>query len=319
VGRLRLLAIAAVFGGLAASAESVLRAGDADQGIATPYEIGPGDVIQVTVLGQASFSGEFTVGADGIMPYPFLGKVKAAEMSPAELERKLTTLLSEGYLKRPQIAVTVKQYRSQKVYVTGEVKTPGPYGLRPERTLLSLLQDVGELNPTAGHELIVVRQPPMPPAPEPWPSPSPVAEGGGTEPAPEASPSPSPSPLPMPRPGPALPGEVPGSTVFRINLRELRAGYPDRDIHLQVGDTVYVPKASQVYVTGHVARPGSFRYEEGQTVFQVLALAGGVTERGSEKGVRLIRMVDGKRRELKPRPTDVVQAEDTIHVPERFF
>jgi polysaccharide biosynthesis/export protein len=279
------------------------------------YEIGPGDVLQVTVLGQAPFSGEFTVGADGIMPYPFLGKVKASELSPAELERKLTTLLSEGYLRRPQVSVTVKQYRSQKVYVTGEVKSPGPYGLRPERTLLSLLQDVGELAPTAGHEVVVVRQPPMPPAAEPAPWPDDADENGDVDP----SPAPSTSPVPMPRPGPALPGEVPGSEIFRINLRELRAGYPDRDIRLQVGDTVHFPKAAQVYVTGHVARPGTFRFEEGQTVFQVLAMAGGVTERGAEKGVRLVRLVDGKRKELKAKPTDIVQAEDTLHVPERFF
>lgn len=307
MGRLRLSTLAAVVGALVAVPLASQE----------PYEIGTGDVLQVVVLGQTAFSGEFTVGTDGIMPYPFLGKVKASEMSPAELERKLTTLLSEGYLKHPQVAVTVKEYRSQRVYVTGEVKSPGPYGLRPQRTLLSLMQDVGELNPTAGHEVIVVRQPPMPPSPEPWPSPVPEAENGGGEPAP--SPSPSPSPLPMPRPGPALPGEVPGSEVFRINLRELRAGYPDRDIRLQVGDTIYIPKAAQVYVTGHVARPGAFRYEEGQTVFQVLALAGGVTERGSEKGIRIIRLVEGRRREQRARHTDIIQAEDTVHVPERFF
>jgi polysaccharide biosynthesis/export protein len=274
------------------------------------YEIGPGDVLQVTVLGQPTFSGEFTVGPDGIMPYPFLGKVKASAMSPVELERKLTTLLSEGYLRRPQVAVTVKQFKSQKVYVMGEVKSPGPYGLRPERTLLSLLHDVGELPQSAGHEVLVVRQPPMPPPASDAP---PAGENGDGE---AVAP---PSPPPMPRPGPALPGEVPGSEVFRVNLRELRSGYPERDLRLQVGDTIYIPKAAQIYVTGHVIRPGSFRFEEGQTVFQALALAGGATERGSGKGVKIIRMVDGKRKELKAKPTDIVQAEDTVHVPERFF
>ena len=44
-----------------------------------------------------------------------------------------------------------------------------------------------------------------------------------------------------------------------------------------------------------------------------------MTERGAEKGVRLVRLVDGKRKELKAKPTDIVQAEDTLHVPERFF
>src|SRR5207247_4189786 len=66
------------------------------------------------------------------------------------------------------------------------------------------------------------------------------------------------------RPGPPLPGEVPGSEVFRISLRELKAGYPEKNILLQAKDTVYLPKASQVYVLGHVARPGAYRYEEGK-------------------------------------------------------
>jgi polysaccharide biosynthesis/export protein len=89
------------------------------------YEIGPGDVVQVAVLGQPSFSGDFTVDGEGIIPYPFLGKVKASALSPAELERKLVTLLSDGYLRRPQVSVFVKQYRSQRVHVIGEVKNPG--------------------------------------------------------------------------------------------------------------------------------------------------------------------------------------------------
>ena len=55
------------------------------------------------------------------------------------------------------------------------------------------------------------------------------------------------------------------------------------------------------------------------TVFQALALAGSVTERGSMKRVRVIRLVDGRRKELNLKPTDVLEPEDTVHVPERFF
>jgi polysaccharide biosynthesis/export protein len=261
------------------------------------YEIGPGDVLQVAVLGQPTMSGEMPVDTTGFLNFPFLGKVKAAGMSAPELERKLTTLLSEGYLKRPQVAVTVRQYKSQRVFVTGEVAKPGPYGLRPDRSLLALIQDVGDFTNQIGHEVLVIRPP----------SPAPASETQDGEPPPPA------------RPGPALPGEVPGSEIFRVNLRELRAGYPGKDMGLQPGDTVYFPKAAQIYVTGHVARPGSFRFEEGLTVFQVLALAGSVTERGSEKGVRIIRLVDGKRKEIRPKLSDVVLPEDTVHVPERFF
>jgi polysaccharide export outer membrane protein len=347
---------------------------------ASEYEIGPADVLNVVVLGQAPMSGEMAVDGDGMLNFPFLGRVKASGLSPSELERKLITLLSDGYLKRPQVSVSVKQYRSQRVFVTGEVLRPGPYGLRPDRSLLTLLQDVGDLTPNVGHEVIVIRAPPpapwtpippeapsaevAPPAAEPEPEPvpappmvEPVGEDRSNghdedkpkkkkdrdkkarekeerekaerekaerekeerekEAAPEAvAPTPAPTPTPLAR---ALyPGEVAGSQIFRLNLRDIRSGYPDKDMQLEVGDTVYLPKAAQFYVSGHVARPGAFRYEEGLTVFQALALAGNPTERGSNK-VKLIRLVDGRRKELRPKLSDPVLPEDTLHVPERFF
>ena len=55
-----------------------------------------------------------------------LGKLKASEHSAKELERKLTTLLADGYVKRPQVTVAVQEYKSQRVFVTGEVARPGP-------------------------------------------------------------------------------------------------------------------------------------------------------------------------------------------------
>jgi polysaccharide export outer membrane protein len=270
-----------------------------------PYEIGAGDVIQVLVLGQPTLSGDFSVGTDGIVPYPFIGHVKAAGMSPAELERKLATLLGDGYLRHPQVSVTVKQFKSQRIFVTGEIPRPGPYGLRPDRKLSSLLQDVGDLGTNVGHEVVVIRPP--------------DAASTPTEPTTEDGSERAPSPAPSPREGPMLPGEVEGAQVYHVNLRELRSGYPDRDIQLQVGDTVYFPKAAHVYVTGFVARPGTFAYEEGLTVYQAINLAGGVTERGSEKGVRIVRLVEGKRKTIRPKINEVVQPEDTVQVPERFF
>jgi polysaccharide export outer membrane protein len=83
-------------------------------------------------------------------------------------------------------------------------------------------------------------------------------------------------------------------------------------------DTVYFPRAANVYVVGHVARPGPLRFQEGLTVLQALTLAGGVTERGSQK-VRIVRIVEGKQVEVKPKMTDLLQPEDTVKVPERFF
>jgi polysaccharide export outer membrane protein len=294
---------------------------------AQEYEIGPADVLNVIVLGQAPMTGEMTVDPGGMLSFPFLGPVKASGLSPAELERKLITLLSDGYLKRPQVSVSVKQFKSHRVFVTGEVQKPGPYGLRPDRSLSTLLQDVGDLTPNVGHEVIVVRAPA--PVEAPWPSDAPAAEtpageegsngsDRGDEDEEREAPAPTPAPTPTPLTRPLYPGEVPGSQIFRLNLRDIRSGYPDKDMPLEVGDTVFLPKAAQFYVSGHVAKPGAYRFEEGLTVFQALALAGNPTERGSNK-VKLVRLVDGKRKEFRPKMTDPVLPDDTLHVPERFF
>lgn len=301
--------------------------------LATPqdaYEIGPADVLKIVVLGQDQVSGEFTVDRQGMIQFPFLGSVKASEMSPRDLERKLTTLLSDGYLKRPQIAVTVKESLSQRVYVTGEVKKPGAYGLRADRSLRALLAEIGELAPDAGHEVVVIRPPKLEPAPAETPSPSPPPpeaekgveessqEGGKQEQREQPDPEPTPKPSPTPTPDPSLPGALPGSEVFRLSLREVRSGHPEKDFQVETGDTIYLPKAAQVYVTGFVFRPGAVRFEEGMTVYKAVSLAGGVTERGSSKA-KVVRIVDGKRKELKAKPTDLLLPEDTIVVPERFF
>jgi polysaccharide export outer membrane protein len=281
------------------------------------YEIGPGDVLKVVVLGQAEMTGSFTVGPDGLVGFPILGKVKASENTTLELERKLTILLADGILKRPQVTVTVGEYGSQKVFVTGEVLRPGQYPLKSDRTLLALLGDVGGLGPNAGHEVIVVRPPAGSAATAPVGGPlslgTPVPDDDALFPAEvQAAASPATG-------IPGLPFLAPGSEVFRISLLELQSGNPEKNIGLRAGDTVYFPKAAQVYVMGSVARPGTYRYQEGMTVMQALTLAGGATERGSGGRTKVIRIVDGKKVERKVTATELVLPEDTLVVPERFF
>ncbi len=275
--------------------------------LADEYEIGPGDVLHVVVLHQPEMTGDFPVDADGLLSFPVLGKVKASAMSTRELERKLTTLLADGYLKRPQVTIEVHEYRSQIVFVTGEVQRPGRYALKADRSLLALLGDIGPLTANAGHE-VVVMHPPVgvagPALPPPTASPPTTGDAPG-------------SPDAAPPAGSSL--EIPGADVFHISLQELQSGNPERNILLQAGDTVYVPRAAQIYVTGSVAKPGPYRFQEGTTLLQALTVAGGVTERGSSKRVKVIRTVAGKKQEIKLQMSDLVQPEDTIVVPERFF
>jgi polysaccharide export outer membrane protein len=284
------------------------------------YEIGSGDVISVVVIGQPQMTGNFPVDPQGMVNFPILGKVRAGQHTTLELERKLTTLLADGILRRPQVTVSVAEYGSQRVFVTGEVQKPGRYPLKADRTLLALLGDIGTLGPNVGHEVIVVRPQaapldgdavaPEPPAGTPGPGKDKDKKDG--EPAAGEAATPTAA-------VPGLPFVAPGSEVFRVSLLELQSGNPERNILLNAGDTVYFPRASQVYVMGSVARPGPYRYQEGMTVLQALTLAGGVTERGSEGRTKVVRIVNGKKVEKKVKPTDLVGPEDTLVVPERFF
>ena len=300
--------------------------------VAADYEIGRGDLLKVSVVGQAEMTGSFTVDAEGMIAFPVLGKVKAADHTLQELEKKLTTLLADGFLKRPQVTVTVGEYGSQKVFVAGEVQKPGQYALKSDRTLLVLLGDIGPLTQNAGHEVIVVRPAAATASPPAGgiaaPSPSKAGADDGLFPAdkpsesaqqPETAAASETSAPPAPVVIPGLPFVPPGAEIYRVSLLELQSGNPEKNLSLQAGDTVFFPRASQVYVMGSVARPGPYRYQEGMTVLQVLTMAGGATERGSAGRTKFVRLVNGKKVETKARPADVVQPEDTLYVPERFF
>jgi polysaccharide export outer membrane protein len=260
-----------------------------------------------------------------MVSFPILGKVKASATTTLELERKLTVLLADGILKRPQVTVTVGEYGSQKVFVTGEVQRPGQYSLKADRSLLALLGDVGALGSNVGHEVIVVRPPAGAPIATGPVVPLSLTEEPGKTPATETSSKETPSATSPAEAAaqdsgiPGLPFVAPGSEVFRISLLELQSGNPEKNITLRAGDTVYFPKASQVYVMGSVARPGPYRYQEGMTVLQALTLAGGATERGSAGRTKVVRIVNGKKVEKKVKATELVLPEDTLVVPERFF
>src|SRR5260370_42125944 len=103
------------------------------------YTIGPRDVLGITVWGQADLSRDYGVDPDGFIPFPLIGRVKAAGSTPKELATQLTELLGKDYLVNPQVIVAVKEYLSQKVQVLGAAEKPGVYYLTGPTTLLKIL------------------------------------------------------------------------------------------------------------------------------------------------------------------------------------
>jgi polysaccharide export outer membrane protein len=97
-------------------------------------------------------------------------------------------------------------------------------------------------------------------------------------------------------------------------------GRVGRDIFLQDGDTIFVPKAQTFYITGFVRNPGSLVWEPGVTVHQAIALAGGLTDRGSDRRITAKRVMrDGKVAEVKLNLESKVEPNDTISIPAKIF
>jgi polysaccharide export outer membrane protein len=103
--------------------------------------------------------------------------------------------------------------------------------------------------------------------------------------------------------------------------RVFGGGDRQSDLVLENNDVVFVDRAPQVYIYGEVQRPGSMRIERGMTVMQALAAGGGLTQRGTEKGIRVHRHDEstGKVQVLQPTMDDPVRDGDVIYVRESLF
>jgi polysaccharide export outer membrane protein len=110
-------------------------------------------------------------------------------------------------------------------------------------------------------------------------------------------------------------------TRTAIDVPEMyRAGDMSHDLRLQNGDVVFVQRAPQFYLYGEVQHAGSYRLQQPMTVMQAISVGGGLTPRGTLRGLKVQRrMPDGQVSTAALHPTDVVRADDVIVVRERLF
>jgi polysaccharide export outer membrane protein len=255
------------------------------------YIVGPQDVLIITSYDQPELTGKFTVEIDGTFSYPLIGRVRVTGMTLRDVESVLKkALVDQRFFVDPQLTVAIEQYRSQKVYIVGEVRTPGAYPLSGDMRLVEALALAGSTTLTASGEAVIVRS---------------TNEPVVVDPARLRPPDPN-SPDPQ--------------NVVRVDLRELENGNLSQNVPLKNGDTIFVLRAENVYVFGQVKNPGAYPLrQKNTTVLQALSLAGGVTDRGSLGRVQIVRIVNGKKQEIRAQVADLVMPRDTIIVPERFF
>lgn len=98
------------------------------------------------------------------------------------------------------------------------------------------------------------------------------------------------------------------------------AGRRAEDVVLQNGDVIWVERAPVIYLYGEVQRPGSMRLERGMSVMQALASVGGITQRGTVRGLRIHRRdADGKLQVIEAQMNDPLRADDVVYIRESVF
>lgn len=117
---------------------------------------------------------------------------------------------------------------------------------------------------------------------------------------------------------------VRGGQPYRVqvNLSEVFAPgqRSTQDIRVTDGDVVWVDRAPTVYIYGEVQRPGPVRLERGMTLMQVLAAGGGLTQRGTQRGLKVHRKAeDGKVQVVQPSMDEPLREGDVVYVRESIF
>jgi polysaccharide biosynthesis/export protein len=249
------------------------------------YTIGPEDVLDINVFEAQEMNREVRVSASGEISLPLLGAVRAAGLTPRELETSLEELLHQKYMKDPHIGVFVREMQSHPVSVMGAVRKPGIFQIRGSKTLLEILSLAEGLADDAGEEVIILR-----------------GAGQNNEPAPlsekanevtEFSPA-----MGMQEPekvaatdAGADKGSALSPNVVRVNLKDLLDSTdPSHNPPVYPGDIVKVSRAGIVYVVGAVKRPGGFAMKTNEriSVLQAIALSEGLTRTASKNGARII-------------------------------
>jgi len=251
------------------------------------YIVGANDVLTITVFEQPQLSGRYIVQADGTFTFPLLGRLKAGGLTMQALENDVRErLIKGGLLKQPQVGVSVEQYRSQQIFVMGEVRQPGSLQFTGSMSIIEALAKAGSTTERAGPEAVILRS------------------VNGKE---------APDPAAIER---ARKSNDPN--IIHVNLGNLQSAL-SQNVELRSGDTIFVPRAETVFVSGQVRTAGEYVIRGDMTVRQVLTLAGGLTDRGSARRIQIIRRVNGVDTTISATLQDTVRSGDNIVVRESFF
>ncbi|WP_269537694.1 polysaccharide biosynthesis/export family protein [Cerasicoccus fimbriatus] len=150
-----LLIIVSIFPALAGAQESTKNIGL----IGKNYELKPMDILRVTVYMEPDLEQEIRLSQDGTANLSLIGNTNLGGMSIKQANNHITDLYNRDYLVNPQISLELMSYTEQRVYVHGQVNTPGPVVIPPEEnmTLSQVISAAGSMTRLASDKIQLTR------------------------------------------------------------------------------------------------------------------------------------------------------------------
>jgi protein involved in polysaccharide export with SLBB domain len=114
-------------------------------------QVGPGDVLEVVVLGEDKLPKDYEIQPDGSLDFPYTAKsIKVAGLEPRAIANAIRDQLVEAkFLVSPQVQVKVKAFNSKKIQIIGQIAKPGPLPYQDGMTLVQAISAAGWFTPLA--------------------------------------------------------------------------------------------------------------------------------------------------------------------------
>ncbi len=120
------------------------------------YRLGSGDVLTISVYGEAELTGIYPIQDNGRITFPLVGDIALNDLTLAQGRDVLTQKLSDGYLIAPDVQIAIENFRP--FYILGEVKTPGGYPYSAEMSAMNAVAMAGGFTYRAKQNSILLKR-----------------------------------------------------------------------------------------------------------------------------------------------------------------